>query len=35
VFIDTTLVMEDMKTIFPAPEAFKRGCASWDKWKAD
>jgi len=27
--------MEDMKTIFPAPEAFKRGCASWDKWKAD
>jgi hypothetical protein len=27
--------MDDIKTILPAPEAFKSGCASWDRWKAD
>jgi hypothetical protein len=32
---DVTPQIEDTKTILPAPEAFKSGCASWDKWKAD
>jgi hypothetical protein len=32
---DVTPQMEDTKTILPAPEAFKSGCASWDRWKAD
>ena len=32
---DVTLQIEDTETILPAPEAFKSGCASWDKWKTD
>lgn len=30
-FTDTTPQTEDIKIILAAPEAFKRGCASWDK----
>ena len=26
---------EEMNTMFPTPDAFRRGCASWDKWYAD
>jgi hypothetical protein len=29
--IDTTPQTEDTKTMLPADEAFKRGCASWLK----
>ena len=29
--IDTTPQTEDTKTLLPADEAFKRGCASWLK----
>jgi hypothetical protein len=25
--------IEEMETILPFPDAFKRGCASWLKWK--
>ncbi|WVZ01753.1 hypothetical protein V8G54_022559, partial [Vigna mungo] len=30
-----TPAAEDMKTILAASEAFRRGCASWLKWKQD
>lgn len=29
---DTNPQTEDIKIILAAPEAFNRGCASWDKW---
>jgi len=29
---DTTPQTEDKNTMFPANEAFRRGCESWLKW---
>jgi len=29
---DTTPAIEDMKIMFPHPEALSRGCASWLRW---
>jgi len=34
-FVATRPETEDMKMILAASEAFKRGCASWLKWKQD
>jgi len=34
-FIATTPAMDDMKMILAASEAFRRGYASWLKWKQD
>jgi hypothetical protein len=31
-FTDTTPQTEDTNTMFPADEAFRRGCESWLKW---
>lgn len=31
----TTPATEDMSTMFPEPEAFNKGCASCERWKAD
>lgn len=27
--------MEEMKTMLPLPDALRRGCASWLRWKVD
>jgi len=34
-FVATTPAIADMKMILAASEAFRRGYASWLKWKAD
>lgn len=26
---------EELNTMLPAPDAFRRGCASWHRWYAD
>jgi hypothetical protein len=31
----TTPQTDDMKTMLPDPDCFKRGCATWHKWYAD
>lgn len=33
--IVTKPATEDMNTILPAPDAFKRGCESWHRWYVD
>ena len=31
----TTPATEEMNTILPIPDAFRRGCASWHRWYID
>ena len=32
---DNTLAVEDMNTMLPTADDFKRGCASWHRWNAE